>query len=123
MSTQQQRAPQGHYSGANPIPTIQKFVENLDKDKKERDRLIDEQKRQQKDGVVKPHEPAQGGKAKSRKTVTDPTTGSEVVIEDINLDPIAAIENAQVDECLVDDGSSLGHVLTLVADRPECQPG
>ncbi len=39
---QQQRSGKP-YSGANPIPNIQKFVESLDKDKRERDRQIDEQ--------------------------------------------------------------------------------
>lgn len=34
---QQQHMPDGHYSGANPVPTVKKFTENLDKDKRERD--------------------------------------------------------------------------------------
>ena len=32
---QQQHMPGGHYSGVNPIPTVKKFIENLDKDKRE----------------------------------------------------------------------------------------
>ena len=34
---QQQYMPGGHYTGANPVPTVKKFIENLDKDKRERD--------------------------------------------------------------------------------------
>ena len=41
--------PGGHYSGRNPVPTIQKFMANLDSDKKERDRQIAEQKKAEKD--------------------------------------------------------------------------
>ena len=41
-SEDQKTVPGGHYSGANPIPNIQKFVESLDADKKERDRRINE---------------------------------------------------------------------------------
>ena len=85
------------YSGANPIPNIQKFVESLDKDKKERDRQIDEQKKlqqQQHDSQIKPHENAP--KSTGGKKVTDPTTGKEVVIEDVGKDFMKAVQDPQV---------------------------
>ncbi len=96
MADQQQRAPGGHYSGSNPVPTIKKFVENLDRDKKERDRKIDEQQRAQKHQGPKPHQTSQGGKSGTRRTVHDPTTGKEVQIEDVDLDAVQAVENPQV---------------------------
>lgn len=99
MADQQQRAPGGHYSGANPIPTIQKFVESLDRDKKDRDRRIDEERKRQKlqtQGEVTPHTNADTRIPKSAQTVTDPTTGHEVVIEDANKDFLKASQNPKV---------------------------
>lgn len=97
--TEQQRAPGGHYSGANPIPTIQKFVESLDRDKKDRDKRIEEGRRrkpQQTQGDVTPHKASDAGKSGTRQTVTDPTTGHEVVIEDANKDFMKASEDPKV---------------------------
>lgn len=96
---EQQRAPGGHYSGANPIPTIQKFVESLDRDKKVRDKRIEEERRrkpQQTQGDVAPHKASDAGKSGTRQTVTDPTTGHEVVIEDVNKDFMKASEDPKV---------------------------
>jgi hypothetical protein len=42
MSNNHKKGPGGHYSGANPIPNIQRFIQSLDADKKERDRQIEE---------------------------------------------------------------------------------
>lgn len=95
---EQQRAP-GHYSGANPIPTIQKFVESLDKDKKERDKRIDEERRrkaQQTQADATPHQASDAAQSGTRKTVTDPTTGHEVVIEDVNKEFMKASEDPKV---------------------------
>src|ERR1700761_5057702 len=98
--SQQQKAPGGHYSGANPVPTINKFLENLDRDKKERDREIDEQKKlasqpQEDAGDAVPHKTAP--KAKSgQKSVTDPVTGNVVVIEDAHKDMLKHVENPMV---------------------------
>ena len=99
MSSQQHKTgPGGHYSGNNPIPNIQRFVESLDKDKRERDAKINEQmKAKQTTSDVKDH--AQGqptGVEGTRKTVTDPTTGKQVQIEDVNADFMKAVENPQV---------------------------
>jgi hypothetical protein len=94
---QQQHAPGGHYSGHNPIPTVRQFVENLDKDKKARDRKLDEEaalKRQQgQESVAKPHKQRERQVKGTEKTVTDPTTGKEVVIADVNKDMIDEVEN------------------------------
>lgn len=99
------------WSGANPIPNIQKFVESLDKDKKERDRQIDEQNKlpeQQHQGEVKPHKNAP--KQTGGKTVTDPTTGKEVVIEDVGKDFMKAVEDPLV---------FLLHVAPIVPDKSD----
>lgn len=116
MAHQQQTAPGGHYSGHNPIPTVKQFVENLDRDKKQRDKEIDERSKaaNAKTGPSAPttaagttsstsKKPAQDGvgdhTAQSKtiegteKTVTDPTTGREVVIADVNEDMIEEVEN------------------------------
>lgn len=120
--SQQQHAPGGHYSGHNPIPTVKQFVQNLDRDKKERDRQIDERAKTAKaqSGTAPstppragkktpattpktPKTPAQDGvedhKAQKKtiegtdKTVTDPTTGREVVIADVGEEMINEVEN------------------------------
>ncbi|KAI9707841.1 MAG: hypothetical protein M1820_004446 [Bogoriella megaspora] len=97
--SQEQHAPGGHYSAANPIPTINKFIENLDREKKERDKAIDaekkEQKRRQKygeSGDATPHQETPHVKA-NQKEVTDPVTGNKVVIEDVNKDMLKNVEN------------------------------
>lgn len=105
MSTiqNQKKAPGGHYSGTNPIPNIQKFVENLDRDKKDRDRKIDEDAKARKaqglpkEGEVQDHKnQATKGVPGSRKTVTDPVTGREVQIEDVDADFMKAVDRPQV---------------------------
>jgi hypothetical protein len=98
---EQQQKPGGHYSGANPVPTVKKFIENLDKDKKERDRKLDEemqaQKKQQGAGVkagdAVPHKAEKMGIPETAKTVTDPTTGNQVVIEDVSKAMMDRVEN------------------------------
>ncbi|KAF2017132.1 hypothetical protein BU24DRAFT_144104 [Aaosphaeria arxii CBS 175.79] len=94
---QQQHAPGGHYSGANPVPTVKKFIQNLDKDKAERDRKIDEQGMSAAGGgatsKVAPHKPTKHGVKGTQKTVTDPTTGKQVVIEDVSKDMVHQVEN------------------------------
>jgi hypothetical protein len=99
MSNQHKKGPGGHYSGNNPIPNIQKFVESLDKDKKQRDSQIEEQlkAKQGQRGDAQDHKDGQPtGTPGTRKTVTDPTTGKEVQIEDVNADFMKAVENPQV---------------------------
>jgi tRNA(Glu) U13 pseudouridine synthase TruD len=92
-SQQQQHAPGGHYSGRNPIPTVRQFVENLDKDKAARDKELDEQAKQQQQQQSQPHKQQERKIKGTEKTVTDPTTGREVVIADVNEDMIGEVEN------------------------------
>jgi hypothetical protein len=96
----QQAAPGGHYSGHNPIPTVKQFIENLDKDKKERDREIDEQNKTPKKGQkattaggAQPHQMQKRSQDGTEKTVTDPTTGNQVTIADVNKDMMGEVEN------------------------------
>ncbi|TKA61480.1 hypothetical protein B0A49_10274 [Cryomyces minteri] len=93
----QQQVPTGHYSGSNPIPNIQRFIESLDKDKRERDRQIDEQNKALKSGKtqtdVMPHKATSAAKDNTQKTVTDPTTGHQVVISDVNKETLKNVEN------------------------------
>ena len=98
---QQQHAPGGHYSGRNPVPTVKKFIENLDKDKAERDRKLDEKNASTgKHGDAVPHKAQKMGVSGTEKTVTDPTTGREVVIEDVSKAMMSQVENPQVGEVL-----------------------
>jgi hypothetical protein len=96
---QQQHAPGGHYSGANPVPTVKKFIENLDKDKKERDRKLDEAAAANKTGRANgsgdavPHKPTKMGVEGTQQTVTDPTTGKQVVIEDVSDKMMESVKN------------------------------
>jgi len=100
-----QHAPAGHYSGQNKIPTINQFIERLDKDKRERDKALDEQNKarraQNGDAVVHHNETKQEGI--NQKVVTDPTTGNQVTIEDVNKnmierarDPMLSVPNANL---------------------------
>lgn len=97
---QQQHAPGGHYSGSNKIPTINQFIERLDRDKVTRDKQIEEQKKQQlanKNGDAVPHHEDSNLHAKeNQQKVTDPTTGKEVVIEDVNKEMVDAAKNPMV---------------------------
>lgn len=91
----------GHYSGHNKIPTVGQFLERLDKDKKSRDADIDKRQLGGSDAVPHQNEKIKAGKG--QKTVTDPTTGKEVVIENVNKeymkfakDPVLSVPNANL---------------------------
>ena len=73
-------------------------MQNLDKDKKERDTRNEEKHRQQKLGgsEVHTHTETAAGKAGTLKTVTDPTTGNRVQIEDVDKDFMKAVEDPQL---------------------------
>jgi hypothetical protein len=97
---------------------VKKFIENLDKDKAERDRKLDEQdaakqKHPPAAGEARPHKPQKMGIEGTQKyyspphhpgpianvlcrTVTDPTTGKEVVIEDVSKTMMNQVENPQL---------------------------
>lgn len=87
MSNNHKKGPGAHYSGTNPIPNIQKFIQSLDADKADRDKRIDQDS--QNGGVID-HKVAPKGEKGSKKVVTDPVTGREVEIEDVNKDFVHA---------------------------------
>jgi hypothetical protein len=96
MSNDSQTAPRGHYSASNPVPNIHRFVENLDKDKRERDARIEAQMKE-KQSDVQDHKATENiGISGTRKKVTDPTTGRQVEIEDVNEDFMRAVEDPKV---------------------------
>lgn len=78
-----------HYSGRNRIPNVHEFVASLDRDKRERDAKIEAQNKG--NGPVD-HRPQK----KATRTVTDPVTGKEVEIDDVNTDFMKAVENPTV---------------------------
>ena len=98
---QEQHVP-GHYSGQNKIPDIKTFVQNLDKEKRTRDKDLDErrtaeqQRKSQGRGEATPHTPTKAGKEGTLKTVTDPTTGNQVQIEDVDASFMKAVEDPQL---------------------------
>lgn len=87
---QQQHKPGGHYSGRNRIPNIQEFVQSLDRDKRRRDAQIENAP----DGGVTDHKP-EVKKPKGR-IVTDPVTGKEIEITDVESDFRTAVDNPMV---------------------------
>ena len=115
-----QQVPKGHYSGHNRIPTVNQFIQNLDRDKAERDRQIDEENKaraaaerasrkgqplppppasasqQGQSGDAVAHKVQHGGVKGTQKTVTDPTTGRTIVIEDVNKDMVQNAVNPVV---------------------------
>lgn len=99
MAEQQQHKPGGHYSGANPVPTISKFLESLDKDKKARDAEIDQRKAHPQDNSTSdatPHKTTPRPKDDSQQVVRDPVTGKDVVIENSTKEMMDNVENPQV---------------------------
>jgi len=103
-SPQAKKAPGSHYSGANPIPNIQKFVQSLDRDKKERDAKIEADMKQSKASgqpiggseAIDHIQDSKAGASGTKKNVTDPVTGREVEIEDVNEHFMKAINNPMV---------------------------
>lgn len=82
MATQQRSGKP--WSGTNKIPTISQFIDNLDKDKKERDKQVttggtgNVEVRNQD---VMPHKNQE--RMKNAKEVSDPVTGRQVKISDV----------------------------------------
>lgn len=100
-----------HYSGRNRIPNIKQFVEQLDREKRDRDAVIDAHEKDKHTnkkahgknaGEVSDHvEDRQ--KPKNRRTVRDPVTGKDVEIDDIDSslmkkvkDPKLSVPNANL---------------------------
>lgn len=78
-----------HWSGANPVPTIGRFMERLQEDQREREAheramaaKSQPEGRPQAEGAI-PHRPRKVGKGRTRE-VTDPTTGREIEVEDLD---------------------------------------
>ncbi|KAI1101909.1 hypothetical protein F4804DRAFT_283167 [Jackrogersella minutella] len=86
-SEQNHQFPGGHYSGRNRVPNIKEFVAGLDKDKRERDAKIDAQlKANRKNGDIKEHKNDVEQFTGHGRVVTDPVTGNETTIDDVNAD-------------------------------------
>lgn len=124
MSNDHKKGPGGHYSGANPIPNIQRFVESLDSDKKHRDARIDDKLQQRVQGDSTDHTQGQPhGVNGTRKIVTDPTTGKNVEIEDVNADFMKAVDKPQVwHQCWYQLFLALFLIIYQTAFRSKCQP-
>lgn len=71
-------------------------MQNLDKDKRERDQRLDHAHQNQGQGEVQPHQVSKAGKEGTRKTVHDPTTQKEVQIEDVDANFLKAVEDPQI---------------------------
>jgi len=119
----QQHIP-GYYSDRNKVPTVEKFLERLDKDKKQRDRAIDEHttagaptNEKGQSGVV-PHKDQRAGIKGSQKQVTDPTTGKQVIIEDVDKRMINAVENPMISV----PNANLGKEATVKTDPSQSNP-
>ena len=93
--------PGGHWSGKNKIPTVGEFMERLDVGKKERDAKLNEQKKgrgQQNlgGGEITAHQNEEKKPVADQETVTDPTTGKQVVVEDVSKDMIERAKNPTI---------------------------
>ncbi|KAF7618916.1 C2 domain protein [Aspergillus flavus] len=89
-----------HYGTHNPVPTIQKFLEHLEKDKQDRkaheEAVTAREKEEDARGEAKPHKPRKRpGKGKTRM-VTDPTTGREIEVEDQDADSMEVVKNPKL---------------------------
>ena len=119
MADQQQTVqPGAYYSNTNKIPTVQKFIQNLDKGKADRDKAIDEAQEHKTSGT-QAHKP--NPKGKNQREATDPVTGKEVVIEDATKEmykhvtnPQLSVPNANLGKETVRATTFLGSVLLIV---------
>lgn len=103
-----------HWGSGNPIPRIQKFMSNLDVEKRERNKKIDEEiKERKKKGLpgkeedvtreqrgpqedeTFAHRQREVSKRKTR-VVTDPTTGKEIEVEDQDEESMDAVKDNTV---------------------------
>ncbi|KAK7424340.1 hypothetical protein QQX98_000608 [Neonectria punicea] len=101
VNLEEPTAPAGHhYSGQNRVPNIQQFVQQLDRDKKERDAAIDAELKKNKtgpaSGEAKAHTNAPDPKTKDHRTVRDPVTGKDVAIQDADIDFAEAVDNPKL---------------------------
>jgi hypothetical protein len=122
------QAGRGFYSGANPIPTAHEFIEKFDIGKKQRDEELEKRQQQPQqpettDAAPQAQAPAEPLKAgKGQKIVTDPVTGSEVVIENATKGGFRDADNPKVR--FKSQIPKLVQLLTLSqARRSQCQSG
>ncbi|KAL4871679.1 hypothetical protein BDV12DRAFT_163551 [Aspergillus spectabilis] len=88
-----------HWSGNNPVPTIGRFIERLQADQKEREEhekltSARRQKEENAEGAA-PHRPRKVGKGRTRE-VTDPTTGREIEVEDLDEDAMEPVKDPKL---------------------------
>ncbi|KAI5457322.1 hypothetical protein BGZ63DRAFT_457348 [Mariannaea sp. PMI_226] len=98
MNVDETVVPSGqHYSGRHRVPNIQQFVQQLDKEKKERDANIDAQLKANKKspGEAKDHTNDPVIK-KDYRQARDPVTGKDVYIRDADLDFEEAVDNPKL---------------------------
>ncbi|KAI0121549.1 hypothetical protein F4776DRAFT_221402 [Hypoxylon sp. NC0597] len=83
----------GHYSGSNRVPNIKEFAASLDRNKKERDAKIDaELKANKKNKGITEHTNDPEAHRRRGRVVTDPVTGKEVTIDDVDSSFLKAVE-------------------------------
>ncbi|KAK6429949.1 hypothetical protein LTR95_013898, partial [Oleoguttula sp. CCFEE 5521] len=99
----QKVGPGAHYSGKNKIPTVGQFIERLDRDKKARDAQMDQQAKLGGGSDAQTHKNAPPTAKENQQIVTDPTTGKQVVIENVNetmidraKNPMLSVPNANL---------------------------
>ena len=107
--------PGGHYSGRNPVPNIQRFIENMDRDKKARDEQFMAQQAAQSGQVQAHKDKRTAAPTSSRKTVTDPTTGRQVQIEDVDENFMDAALNPKLSV----PNANLGKQTTMKSDKTQ----
>lgn len=97
-----------HWSAANPVPTIQKFMQNLETEKEERKAHEEEVNRREQEARLQreargekiedettAHKNREIPKGKTRM-VTDPTTGKDIEVEDLDEESMEVVKNPTV---------------------------
>ena len=89
-------------TGLNKVPNINEFLSNLDRSKKDRDATIDAERAQKqgknnlKSEATPHHSETTSTHTKDYKVVTDPTTGSQVGIDDVDATFVERSKNPQL---------------------------
>ncbi|EAW10548.1 C2 domain protein [Aspergillus clavatus NRRL 1] len=102
-----------HWSGANPVPTISKFMERLDQEKQQQaayEKAMTARERQAQGGPVA-HQPRKKPKGKTR-VVTDPITGRDMEVEDQDGQSMEAVKDPK----LVVPNANLGKPTDIKTD-------
>lgn len=96
MNVDEHVVPSGqHYSATNRVPNIHQYMEQLDRQKKERDARIDSDlKKNKQGGEVQAHKNEK--QPKDYRSVRDPVTGKDVSIRDTDMNAKEVVENPQV---------------------------